>query len=221
MNQELIKNNIVFRLISKEEFAHIEKQAEQEPRSRFPYQKWNDLYLIYKSMIPNPLNGYVVTLLITDIIMKELGLSNTELFEFAQKNTPKRTGVVLCGLDEISKDINVPAVIPTDTDVWHFPMEKQSPILLSNHNGLNASALILCDSVMDKIIKHYNTSVLYILPSSVHETIIYPDSANILISKFKNKIHDANRNPSLVPSGDRLSDHIYKYTCATKTFEML
>lgn len=52
MNLELIKNNIIFRLITKKEFDRLTKQLEAT-KDEFPYRKWNDLYLIYRSILPN------------------------------------------------------------------------------------------------------------------------------------------------------------------------
>ena len=51
MNLELIKNNIIIRLITKKEFDRLTKQLEAT-KDEFPYRKWNDLYLIYRSIIP-------------------------------------------------------------------------------------------------------------------------------------------------------------------------
>ena len=42
MNLELIKNNIIFRLITKKEFDRLTKQLEAT-KDEFPYRKWNDL----------------------------------------------------------------------------------------------------------------------------------------------------------------------------------
>ena len=52
MNLELIKNNIIIRLITKKEFDRLTKQLEAT-KDEFPYRKWNDLYLIYRSILPN------------------------------------------------------------------------------------------------------------------------------------------------------------------------
>lgn len=43
MNLELIKNNIIFRLITKKEFDRLTKQLEAT-KDEFPYRKWNDLF---------------------------------------------------------------------------------------------------------------------------------------------------------------------------------
>ena len=44
MNLELIKNNIIFRLITKKEFDRLTKQSEAT-KDEFPYRKWNDLLI--------------------------------------------------------------------------------------------------------------------------------------------------------------------------------
>lgn len=216
MNLEEIRNNIIFRLISKKEFDQMTKQAE-ETKDKFPFRKWNDLYLIYKSMLPVSPDDLVTTMLISDFFMKRLKLTEEELYQFAKVNTAKRTGIVVNPL--LLHTFNLANEIPAKADIWNFPDDLIDPIVLSNRDFVNGAALILCDGVMDKIVEHYKVNTLYILPSSVHEVIIIPDSDFADIEYLKAMVHKTNR--SCVSPIDRLSDHVYKYTCVTKTFEML
>lgn len=94
MNLELIKNNIIFRLITKKEFDRLTKQSEAT-KDEFPYRKWNDLYLIYRSILPNQSEDLVTTMLISNFIMKRLKFTEEELFQFAKTNTAKRTGIIV------------------------------------------------------------------------------------------------------------------------------
>ena len=212
MNLELIKNNIIFRLITKKEFDRITKQAE-EAKTEFPHRKWNDLYLIYKSMLPDASEDLITTMLITNSIMKHLKLTEEELFQFAKTNTVKRTGIIAKPLFNLGNEM------PGETDIWNFTDDPNDPTILSNRNFMNGAALILRDEVMDKVVEHYKVNVLYILPSSIHEVIIIPDSNSVDVEYLKNMVYEINR--STVAPEERLSDHVYKYTCATKSFEML
>lgn len=106
-----------------------------------------------------------------------------------------------------------------ETDIWNFSNDTSDSTILSNRNFMNGAALILCDEVMDKVVEHYKVNVLYILPSSIHEVIIIPDSDFVDVEYLKNMVYETNR--STVAPEDRLSDHVYKYTCATRSFEML
>lgn len=93
MNLELIKSNIIFRLITKKEFDRIIKQSEAT-KTKFPHRKWNDLYLIYRSILSDQSEDLVTTMLITNSIMKHLKFTEEELFQFAKTNTAKRTGII-------------------------------------------------------------------------------------------------------------------------------
>ena len=216
MNLELIKNNIIFRLITKKEFDRIIKQSETI-KDEFPYRKWNDLYLIYKSMLPDTSEDLVTTMLISNRIMKHLKLTEEELFQFAKTNTVKRTGIITKPL--LSNIFDLGNEMSTKTDIWNFSDDTSDSTILSNRNLMNGAALILCDEVMDKVVEHYKVNVLYILPSSIHEVIIIPDSDSVDVKYLKNMVYEINR--STVAPEERLSDHVYKYTCATKSFEML
>lgn len=216
MNLELIKSNIIFRLITKKEFDRIIKQSEAT-KDEFPYRKWNDLYLIYRSILPNQSEDLVTTMLISNRIMKHLKLTEEELFQFAKTNTVKRTGIITKPL--LSNIFDLGNEMSTKTDIWNFSDDTSDSTILSNRNLMNGAALILCDEVMDKVVEHYKVNVLYILPSSIHEVIIIPDSDSVDVEYLKDMVYEINR--STVAPEERLSDHVYKYTCATKSFEML
>lgn len=219
MNLELIKNNIIFRLITKKEFDRLTKQSEAT-KDEFPYRKWNDLYLIYRSILPNQSEDLVTTMLISNFIMKRLKFTEEELFQFAKTNTAKRTGIIVKPLSNPFSDIfNFCNEMSAKTDIWNFSDDTSDSTILSNKNFMNGVALILCDEVMDKVVEHYKVNVLYILPSSIHEVIIIPDSDSVDVEYLKNMVYEINR--STVAPEERLSDHVYKYTCATKSFEML
>lgn len=219
MNLELIKNNIIFRLITKKEFDRFTKQSEAT-KDEFPYRKWNDLYLIYRSILPNQSEDLVTTMLISNFIMKRLKFTEEELFQFAKTNTAKRTGIIVKPLSNPFSDIfDFCNEMSAKTDIWNFSDDTSDSTILSNKNYMNGAALILCDEVMDKVVEHYKVNVLYILPSSIHEVIIIPDSDSVDVEYLKNMVYEINR--STVAPEERLSDHVYKYTCATKSFEML
>lgn len=219
MNLELIKNNIIFRLITKKEFDRLTKQSEAT-KDEFPYRKWNDLYLIYRSILPNQSEDLVTTMLISNFIMKRLKFTEEELFQFAKTNTAKRTGIIVKPLSNPFSDIfDFGNEMSAKTDIWNFSDDTSDSTILSNKNYLNGAALILCDEVMDKVVEHYKVNVLYILPSSIHEVIIIPDSDSVDVEYLKNMVYEINR--STVAPEERLSDHVYKYTYATKSFEML
>lgn len=213
MNLELIKNNIIFRLITKKEFDRLTKQLEAT-KDEFPYRKWNDLYLIYRSILPNQSEDLVTTMLISNFIMKRLKFTEEELFQFAKTNTAKRTGIIVTPLSNPFRN-----EMSAKTDIWNFSDDTSDSTILSNRNLMNGAALILCDEVMDKVVEHYKVNVLYILPSSIHEVIIIPDSDSVDVEYLKNMVYEINR--STVAPEERLSDHVYKYTCVTKSFEML
>lgn len=219
MNLELIKTNIIFRLITKKEFDRLTKQSEAT-KDEFPYRKWNDLYLIYRSILPNQSEDLVTTMLISNFIMKRLKFTEEELFQFAKTNTAKRTGIIVKPLSNPFSDIfDFCNEMSAKTDIWNFSDDTSDSAILSNKNYMNGAALILCDEVMDKVVEHYKVNVLYILPSSIHEVIIIPDSDSVDVEYLKNMVYEINR--STVAPEERLSDHVYKYTCATKSFEML
>ena len=124
MNLELIKNNIIIRLITKKEFDRLTKQLEAT-KDEFPYRKWNDLYLIYRSILPNQSEDLVTTMLISNFIMKRLKFTEEELFQFAKTNTAKRTGIIVTPLSNPFRN-----EMSAKTDIWNFSDDTSDSTIL-------------------------------------------------------------------------------------------
>lgn len=130
MNLELIKNNIIFRLITKKEFDRLTKQLEAT-KDEFPYRKWNDLYLIYRSILPNQSEDLVTTMLISNFIMKRLKFTEEELFQFAKTNIAKRTGIIVKPLSNPFSDIfDFCNEMSAKTDIWNFSDDTSDSTIL-------------------------------------------------------------------------------------------
>lgn len=46
-----LKENIVLQFITKEELKTLQEKVNVETNSSFPYRKWNDLFIVCKSVI--------------------------------------------------------------------------------------------------------------------------------------------------------------------------
>lgn len=186
MNLELIKNNIIFRLITKKEFDRLTKQSEAT-KDEFPYRKWNDLYLIYRSILPNQSEDLVTTMLISNFIMKRLKFTEEELFQFAKTNTAKRTGIIVKPLSNPFSDIfDFCNEMSAKTDIWNFSDDTSDSTILSNKNYMNGAALILCDEVMDKNdVSIFLQLVIFIVSSTVLVLLTRPIAEKYVNGKTK------------------------------------
>lgn len=209
-----MKENIVLQFITKEELKTLQEKVNVETNSSFPYRKWNDLFIVCKSVIYELDSDLITTIPITNALMQNLHFTEEELFLFAKENTPKVAGVIVVGLNHVNKNHAL-----LNKNLWEFPKDKHNPIRVIDHFGLGGAVLILCDGIMDKLSEHYQTDILYVLPASKAHVIIFPNSDIADEERLKNLLYETNR--SELKTEIPLSDNVYKYICETKEFEIV
>lgn len=81
--------------------------------------------------------------------------------------------------------------------------------VLSNKYKHWGAALMTCKSLMDDIADFFRED-FYILPSSIHEVILVPDSKSLFKDELDALIQEINQTQ--VPPEEYLSDHAYHYS---------
>lgn len=86
--------------------------------------------------------------------------------------------------------------------------EGENMYILSNSSGVMGASALYYPDVKERIADALGENY-YVLPSSMHEVIIVPESAGIEIEHLRAMVRDANR--SVVDSKDVLSDKVFMY----------
>lgn len=87
---------------------------------------------------------------------------------------------------------------------------------LTNSEKLNGASLLLQDNLMQQIGGIVGSN-FYVLPSSVHETLIVPDNGMLDLRELSVMVYDINR--AEVEPQDWLSDNVQYYDMETRTLE--
>lgn len=213
---ELVKDKIVCRLINEEaNRAYLQDK---------PYTQVEDLAVVYSVLIRET-EGERVRFAITNAFMEQLGLSLEELHQQAISNMETRQSYVLKSMDEIVEELIFGGSIDRDDlDPEDIAMlrgfEKPEPeaeiplYVLTNEHRCEGAAMILSDSICQEIASWMGD--FYVLPSSIHETILIPKEISSDYRGLSSMVQEVNE--SAVEPGDRLSDHVYEYD--SKTHEL-
>lgn len=190
INADTIKGNIILVLINAENNEELLKTV--------PHKDFLDLAVIFRWVIKRNDNVFNSTI-ITNDIAKMLKLNSDELFTLAKENTrrifPKR-------LENITDSLN--RLNPA------HPIKMNNPIpmyVLSNEISVEGAAYIVYDDILENIKNKFNES-FYVIPSSINEVIIVPEStadANYVKSMLKSV------NDTFVDKSELLSDNVYIY----------
>ena len=98
-----------------------------------------------------------------------------------------------------------------------FPESRENAMtVVTNDVGVNGAAAIFYSGVMDKIAETTKGDY-FILPSSVHETIILPDNGAMTAKELEAMVTEINATQ--VEPWDRLTDQVYHYDPIDRVFE--
>lgn len=184
---EYIKDNIFFQFINTKLNKNILDDV--------PHREFLDLSIIYRVVInSNKDKKEIASTIIHNKLMKVIGLSEEQLFEYASKNT----------------DRLFPSTIKSITSI--FGMEDDSPIdeqmiIISNELCINGAINMIYEKNLKSIAEKMNSD-LYILPSSVHEVIVVSTKIGdptYLIRTI------SEVNSTELSKTDILSDQLYMY----------
>lgn len=184
---EYIKNNIFFQFVNTKLNKNILDDV--------PHREFLDLSIIYRVVInSNKDKKEIASTIIHNELMKVIGLSEEQLFEYASKNT----------------DRLFPSTIKSIASV--FGMEDDSPIdeqmiIISNELCINGAINMIYEKNLKSIAEKMDSD-LYILPSSVHEVIVVSTKIGdptYLIRTI------SEVNSTELSKTDILSDQLYMY----------
>ena len=81
--------------------------------------------------------------------------------------------------------------------------------VLTNVAGINGASAILYNGILERFANRLNKD-LYVIPSSIHETIIIPKEPDISVESLRELVCDVNN--SEVQEDEVLADCVYEYS---------
>lgn len=131
------------------------------------------------------------------------GVTIEELYRDAKRNTPIILPVKFRAIEEIMAEA-------TGVDVWGTPNIPEDLRLyyLGNTEDLFGATAILYPGVLKQVAEKWKKD-LYILPSSIQETMILPCNENLNKDELSEMVRTINQCE--VSPEEQLSDHVYRY----------
>ena len=187
-----VKDKIVAKLINTEQ--------NKEYLDDKPHLNFADLSAVYYINLGSDSCGSMSTV-ITEGLLSQYGLAVEELHEIAIQNMGPKAH--FCSMFEVLSEM-MGASSPDELQLADNMM-----FVLTNDSKINGAAMLLCPSTMDKIAEQVGSSSYYILPSSIHETIVVPFNDGMNVEELKNMVHEVNSTQ--VAADEVLSDNVYVY----------
>ena len=181
-----------------------------------PHKLMEDIAIIYRFVLRSAPDGRA-SILITNGILEHLGITREQLFSDADEIVPTERPMVISNLaDLIMKMMGMTDIDTSDIDTDMFPEE--SPLYVATTpDKCDGAGVIAYPDFFERASEVVGGS-FYLLPSSIHEVIIVPESRmEIDASYLKSMVMEVNAT-QLVEK-DKLTDNVYHYDSRKKIFE--
>ncbi len=194
-----VRNRIACKLI------HAERN--RELLSAIPHVMFHDLAVCFYYAFSHKTLGNG-SILVYNTQVETWKTNTAELMRVALENTRELFGVETVPMEKLLCEMLVQemggsAQIPQDCIVSGISMQ-----ILSNHSRTFGAAAILLPGVLEEIADRAEAG-LYILPSSVHEVILIPESGDEDVEYLKSMVKEVN-DTQVLPE-EILSDSVYYY----------
>jgi len=226
---EKVKNRIVFKIIN--------TNSNKKLLQKVPHKTFMDLSIVCFCILDEQMKGKA-TVLIHNSHLLLWGINEGELFNLAIVNTPKIMKPVIKTMREVLSEIltfdlmEETGLVKEESDMM---LSEETPVykakadniieridgtnecfnmyVLTNTLKLYGASCIAYKDCLKEFSREHGMKELFIIPSSVHEVILIPDTEMISCGEINGMISQINENE--VEATDVLSNHLYKYIFET------
>lgn len=205
-----VEKRVVFKLINTEK--------NKELLSRIPHKEILDLSIVFYVLVEMNEEG-TATMLVTNEHTKQWGVDVEELWDGAVKNAgrllPPECFTMEYALDELLGRGSTGTAGGERENILKQGVVKQDHMyILTNQIRSYGAASILYPHVLEMVAGLMHEDY-FILPSSVHEVILVPESVSLIYSEMLSMVKEVNETQ--VDEEEILSNNVYFYHAKTGT----
>lgn len=209
-----VKDSLFIRVCNSKENREFLKKV--------PHVEVEDIAVTYHIKISGDERGIVSTP-VTNGMLKTYGIRHEQLLDDAMESSPKVNPPEIVSMDEMLADIYREqfemmgySENQIDEMLEEMPHPELPMIVVTNTDRVNGAAVLFYNDVMDEIGEKLNGNY-FILPSSLHETIVVPDNGEMEYKELLAMVTEINATQ--VDTRDKLTDQVYHYDVTDRVFE--
>ncbi len=194
------RDNIVFQLINTEQNKGL--------LNSLPHREFHDLSIIYRWVVGHDESGLQSVVLKNDL-MEKMGLNEEQMFKLAVENYKRMLTPTIRSMDEVMREAFMEEGMPEELAEIMLPSRTADEMMwiISNNVKINGACSMLYDDILQDVAQKVGSDI-YVLPSSIHETIAVSVNMGDPYELAK-MVNDINMNE--VNLDDRLSNQVYHY----------
>lgn len=188
----------------------IHRKRNEQLLSSVPYIPYLDLAIVFVCSVSEFLHEYA-TILIHQEHLQMWNITLEELYEIARDNSPRLLPYQLDSLRNL---------LAADTDSYSSWMDCIEMYVLTNQLKIHGASCMAYPGVLEDISNQMNSDLI-IIPSSIHEVLIIPETyiqnREELPPDFETMISEVN--DTQLTDDEVLGDHAYHYRRSTQTID--
>ncbi|MDO4268803.1 MAG: DUF5688 family protein [Eubacteriales bacterium] len=214
-NFDAIKDRVMFRL--------VHTASNRTLLSDVPHIPFLDLSIIFFLALERRDSGQI-TALIHNGHMKMWNTSPEKLWQLAEHNTPAEYPASIRSMPELVREIarsQMGSRYDESEIVELLAQDEEEAIplyVLSNDSGLYGASCIIYQDILKDFADQLERDLI-ILPSSVHEVLITPDTDLTDYNELSAMVFSINRHE--VPLEDQLSNQVYLYSRSDRSIHVM
>ncbi len=189
-----------------------------------PYVERADLAITFHIAVEENEAGRA-SAIVTNNMMENFGVTRNQLYKDALENSSFIAPVMIDNLGELVGRMEIEEMeargaseeeIRKTEERIYVESQYNPMFVVTNETLLYGGSAIFYAGVMDELVEVLNGD-FFILPSSVHETLVVPDNGRISCHELKAMVMAINEKE--VAPEDRLADEVYHYDTRDHVFE--
>jgi len=196
---ESAKDRLAMKVINAEKNVEMLKDI--------PHYRFGDLAAIFQVQVDATEFGNAV-ITVKNEHLKMWAVTIETLMEHAMANMDEKQPVRIQSMVEVMSEMmgdNVPEEMLSNDDRMY---------VMTNESRFNGAAAMIFTDKLDEFAQNRETN-LYILPSSIHEILLIPDTGGMDVTTLETTVKEVNETQ--VAPDEILSDNVYYYDRDTKT----
>lgn len=195
---EAVKDKLMIQLIGRE--------GNEGMLRTIPHHSIEDMEIVYRLRVQDTETG-LASALVTNSMLGHYGITAEQLRQDAFASAVSHTPFEIKTMAEVLNELMGAEIIPQD----ELPM-----YVASNKERIHGAGVIAYPEFMEEAAKRLGGD-FYVLPSSIHEVILIPDTPDVSALELQGIVQSVNVEQ--VAPEERLSNHIYHYDSKEKLFE--
>jgi len=185
----------------------------EEMLANMPHQEMEDLAVVYRFSVGRDDSG-MASILIKNDLLERYGITAEQLHQDAMTAAPNREPANIRSMTDVLVEMMGPEVAEM---MGGEPIGAPNLFVATNESKVNGAGVIAYPDFMEEAAEVTGGS-FYIIPSSIHETLLVPDDGNVDFRDLEAMVHEVNATQ--VAPADRLSENVYHYDAQDKVFEL-